>query len=193
MKHSRSTQAQLHHLAVSCLSQPRHIRTFQSTRFANKTTKPNGSKQTFLKIGDPRTPIFTKNAPNPLLGLYSQAIVANGFVYCSGNVAMDPETNQIIYGDIQAHTHQVIKNLSAILDPAGSSINYVVKVNIFLADMSDFAKMNEVYDYIGAIYDSHGRQALSILKCFKGQRCLKMLNPNSHMCLCQDSAIEHRY
>ncbi|RAO67816.1 uncharacterized protein BHQ10_003828 [Talaromyces amestolkiae] len=97
-------------------------------------------------MADPRTPILTKHAPDPLPGLYSQAIVANGFVFCSGNVAMDPETNRIIDGDIQAHTHQVIKNLSAILDAAGSSINHVVKVNIFLADMGDFAKMNEVYD-----------------------------------------------
>ncbi|KAI9738983.1 MAG: hypothetical protein M1818_005297 [Claussenomyces sp. TS43310] len=99
-----------------------------------------------------KVPILTDKAPKPLPGMYSQAIVANGFVYCSGAVPMDPETNRIIDGDIQAHTHQCIKNLSAILDAAGSSIDHVVKVNVFLADMGDFARMNEVYmTYWGAV------------------------------------------
>ncbi|KAK5229297.1 hypothetical protein LTR47_007899 [Exophiala xenobiotica] len=92
-----------------------------------------------------RTPIVTENAPKALPGIYSQAIVANGFVYCSGCVPMDVKTMKLIDGDIQAHTHQCIKNLGAILEAAGSSLEHVVEVNVFLADMEDFAKMNEVY------------------------------------------------
>ncbi|KAI5201386.1 hypothetical protein E4T39_05279 [Aureobasidium subglaciale] len=91
-----------------------------------------------------KTAIFTSKAPKPLPGIYSQAIVANGFVYCSGQIAGD-ETGKIIDGDIQAHTHQCIKNLTAVLKEAGTTIEKVIKVNIFLASMDDFAKMNEVY------------------------------------------------
>lgn len=99
-----------------------------------------------------------------LKGIYSQAIVANGTVYCSGSVAMDPATGQIIDGDVGAHTvshehyntqnvdqsltrpqHQCIKNLTNVLEAAGTTIENVVKVNVFLADMKDFAAMNEVY------------------------------------------------
>ncbi|KAH8893033.1 L-PSP endoribonuclease family protein Brt1 [Thozetella sp. PMI_491] len=96
-------------------------------------------------MSDSKTPVLTENAPKPLPGIYSQAIKAGGFVFCSGAVAMDPETGKLVEGDIQAHTHQCIKNLTAILEAAGSNINNVVKVNVFLADMDDFAKMNEVY------------------------------------------------
>ncbi|KAJ9619139.1 uncharacterized protein PV06_02292 [Exophiala oligosperma] len=92
-----------------------------------------------------RTPVTTENAPKALPGIYSQAIVANGFVYCSGCVPMDPKTMKLIDGDIQAHTHQCIKNLGAVLEAAGSSLEHVVEVNVFLANMDDFAKMNEVY------------------------------------------------
>jgi reactive intermediate/imine deaminase len=92
-----------------------------------------------------KTPVSTKNAPTPLPGIYSQAIIANGFVYTSGSIAQDPETGALIEGDIQAHTHRCIKNLTAILEAAGSSIDKVVKVNVFLADMGDFDKMNAVY------------------------------------------------
>jgi len=89
--------------------------------------------------------VLTENAPAPLKGIYSQAIVANGTVYCSGAVAMDPSTGKIVDGDVQVHTHQCIKNLTNVLEAAGTTINNVVKVNVFLADMKDFAAMNEVY------------------------------------------------
>ncbi|KAG9694247.1 hypothetical protein KCU95_g5845, partial [Aureobasidium melanogenum] len=95
-----------------------------------------------------KTAILTSKAPKPLPGIYSQAIVANGFVYCSGAIAMDT-TGKIIDGDIQAHTHQCIKNLTAVLKEAGTTIEKVIKVNVFLADMNDFAKMNEVYKTLG--------------------------------------------
>ncbi|KJZ78513.1 Enamine deaminase [Hirsutella minnesotensis 3608] len=89
--------------------------------------------------------VTTDKAPKPLEGIYSQAIVANGMVFVSGAVALDPETDTLIDGDIQAHTHQCIKNLTAVLEAAGTSIEKVVKVNVFLSNMDDFAKMNEVY------------------------------------------------
>ncbi|KAJ4142764.1 hypothetical protein NW754_010204 [Fusarium falciforme] len=82
----------------------------------------------------------------------NQAIIANGFVFTSGALAMDPQTGKIIDGDIEAHTHQIIRNLGAILEEAGSSINDVVEVNIFLSDLKYYAKMNEVYqNYWGEI------------------------------------------
>ncbi|KAJ6439796.1 endoribonuclease L-PSP [Purpureocillium lavendulum] len=92
-----------------------------------------------------KEPVLTKNAPPPLPGIYSQAIKANGMVFVSGAVPMDAETGKLIDGDIQAHTHQCIKNLKAILEAAGTTLDKVVKVNVWLADMGDFAKMNEVY------------------------------------------------
>ncbi|KAK3181676.1 hypothetical protein K4F52_007054 [Lecanicillium sp. MT-2017a] len=92
-----------------------------------------------------KTAVLTDKAPKPLPGIYSQAIKANGMVFVSGAVPMDPETMELIPGDIKAHTHQCIKNLTAILEAAGTTIEKVVKVNVFLANMDDFAQMNEVY------------------------------------------------
>jgi 2-iminobutanoate/2-iminopropanoate deaminase len=79
------------------------------------------------------------------IGPYSQAVVANGFVFVSGQIPIDPATNQLIDGDIAAQTHQVIKNLQAVLTAAGTSLDGAVKTTVFLADMNDFGKMNEVY------------------------------------------------
>ncbi|KAL1972233.1 hypothetical protein VTN31DRAFT_7452 [Thermomyces dupontii] len=99
-----------------------------------------------------KTAVFTDKAPKPLPGIYSQAIVSNGVVYCSGAVPMDPATGKLIEGDIKAHTHQCIKNLSHILEEAGSSLDKVVKVNVFLDNMDNFADMNSVYmQYWGEI------------------------------------------
>ncbi|KAJ4202235.1 hypothetical protein NW767_006194 [Fusarium falciforme] len=99
-----------------------------------------------------RTPVSSKKAPAAAANLMNQAIIANGFVFTSGALAMDPQTGKIIDGDIEAHTHQIIRNLGAILEEAGSSINDVVEVNIFLSDLKYYAKMNEVYqNYWGEI------------------------------------------
>ncbi|QGI67428.1 hypothetical protein CEK26_011379 [Fusarium fujikuroi] len=106
-----------------------------------------------------RTPVSTKKAPAVPQNLMNQAIIANGFVFTSGGVAMDPKTGKMIDGDIEAHTmlievsqRQIISNLGAILDEAGSSLNDVIEVNIYLSDMKYYAKMNEVYaEYWGDV------------------------------------------
>lgn len=91
-----------------------------------------------------RDVISTPEAPKAI-GPYSQAVRANGFVFVSGQVAIDPATQQVISGDVTAQTEQVIKNLSAILKAAGSGLDLVVRSTVFLKNMSDFAAMNEVY------------------------------------------------
>jgi len=91
-----------------------------------------------------REVIVTKDAPQAI-GPYSQAIRANGFVFLSGQVAIDPATQQVISGDVAAQTERVLKNLSAVLKAAGSSFEKVVRTTVFLKNMSDFAAMNEVY------------------------------------------------
>ncbi|MBV9574803.1 MAG: RidA family protein [Acidobacteriales bacterium] len=91
-----------------------------------------------------REVISTKNAPQAL-GPYSQAIRANGFVFVSGQVAIDPATQQVIAGDTAAQTDRVLKNVSAILTAAGSSVANVVRSTVFLKSMNDFGAMNEVY------------------------------------------------
>lgn len=88
--------------------------------------------------------IQTDNAPKAI-GPYSQAIKANGMVFASGQVALDPATMQIVEGGIREQTERVMNNLKAVLEAAGSSFEQVVKTTVFLADMNDFAQMNEVY------------------------------------------------
>jgi 2-iminobutanoate/2-iminopropanoate deaminase len=91
-----------------------------------------------------RQVVATENAPKAI-GPYSQAIKANGFIFVSGQIAIDPATQQLIDGDVAAQTERVLQNLSAILSAAGSSLAQVVKTSVFLKSMSDFAAMNEVY------------------------------------------------
>ncbi len=91
-----------------------------------------------------RDVIATQHAPQAI-GPYSQAIRANGFIFTSGQIPIDPATQQLIAGDIAVQTDQVLKNLSAILAASGSSINKVVRSTVFLKNMGDFAAMNEVY------------------------------------------------
>src|SRR5215831_12099506 len=94
--------------------------------------------------GFTRDAVSTDHAPKAI-GPYSQAIKANGFVFISGQVAFDPATGNLISGDIEKQTEQVLKNLSAILQAAGSSWEKAVKATVFLKDMNEFGKMNEVY------------------------------------------------
>lgn len=88
--------------------------------------------------------IYTNKAPEAV-GPYSQAIVSGGMVYTSGQIAIDPVTNTITATTIEEQTEQVMKNLAAVLDTAGSSFEKAVKTTCFLADMGDFAAFNQVY------------------------------------------------
>ena len=88
--------------------------------------------------------VHTEQAPKAI-GPYSQAIRTNGFVFASGQIPTDPKTGQFVAGGIAEQTEQVIKNLSRVLEAAGSGLNRVVKTTVFLADMEEFAAMNEVY------------------------------------------------
>jgi len=88
--------------------------------------------------------IATKSAP-AAIGPYSQGVKANGFLFLSGQVALDPASGQVVPGDIRAQTERVLKNLEAVLAAAGSSMEAVVKTTVYLTDLGDFAAMNEVY------------------------------------------------
>ncbi|MFL5620285.1 MAG: RidA family protein [Gemmatimonadaceae bacterium] len=79
------------------------------------------------------------------IGPYSQAVIANGFLFTAGQVALDPASMQIVEGDVVAQTEQVLRNLDAVLASAGASWTDVVKTTVFLTDMRDFPRMNEVY------------------------------------------------
>lgn len=88
--------------------------------------------------------VYTKNAPDAI-GPYSQAIVTNGFVFTSGQIAINPESGAVEAQTITEQTEQVCKNIKAVLEAAGSSLENVVKTVCFLKDMGDFAAFNEVY------------------------------------------------
>ncbi len=88
--------------------------------------------------------ISTENAPGAI-GPYSQAIKAGGMVFCSGQIPIDPATGEFVSDDVAEQTEQVFRNLTAVLEAAGTGLENVVKTTVFLADMNDFAAMNEVY------------------------------------------------
>lgn len=89
-------------------------------------------------------PVTTPNAPGAI-GPYSQAVRAGDFVFLSGQIPLDPGTGQLVAGGIGEQTHQVLKNLGAVLEAAGSSYAGVVKTTVYLADMGEFSAMNEIY------------------------------------------------
>ena len=90
------------------------------------------------------TIINSTNAPSPI-GPYSQAVLANGVLYVSGQVAIDPATGNLVQDDIETETHQVMKNLQAILQEAGLDFTQVAKCTIFVKDLNNFARINAVY------------------------------------------------
>lgn len=93
--------------------------------------------------------IKTADAP-AAIGPYSQGVKVGDMLFCSGQIAIDPQTNQIVTGDIEAQTRRVLDNLGAVLKAAGMSFSDVVRATVFLADMNDYAKMNSVYaEYFG--------------------------------------------
>ncbi|MBI3172640.1 MAG: RidA family protein [Chloroflexi bacterium] len=91
--------------------------------------------------------VSTEKAPKAI-GPYSQAVRIENLVYTAGQIALDPVRMELVEGDVSAQTHQVFANLKAVLEAAGSGLNYVIKTTVFLKDMADFAAMNAVYaDY----------------------------------------------
>lgn len=100
----------------------------------------------FLVVGVDAQKRVVESADAPkAIGPYSQAIVANGFVFAAGQIGSDPKSGKLVEGGIEAETEQVLKNIEAVLKAAGSSMKDVVKATVFLADMNDFAKMNAIY------------------------------------------------
>ena len=109
-----------------------------------------------------KTPIQTNQAP-AAIGPYSQAIEAGGMVFVSGQLPIDPATGEFAAGDIQALTHQSLTNLKHVLEAAGLTLANVVKTTVFLADLADFAAMNEVYaTYFSAPFPA--RSAVAVLE-----------------------------
>jgi len=88
--------------------------------------------------------VLTDRGPKPI-GPYSQAVRTNGFLFVSGQIAIDPQTGELVGADITAQTERVMENVKAILEAGGSNLHRVVKSTVFLKDMNEFAAMNEVY------------------------------------------------
>lgn len=92
-----------------------------------------------------REHIYTPQAPEPI-GPYSQAILAEGVLFCSGQIPIDPQSGELVAGDVGAQTERVLQNLRAVLDAAGKRLDDVVKTTIYLVEMNDFAAVNAVYE-----------------------------------------------
>jgi 2-iminobutanoate/2-iminopropanoate deaminase len=88
--------------------------------------------------------VLAEKGPKPI-GPYSQAVKSNGFLFASGQVALDPRNNEFIGGDIRQQTERAMENIKAVVEAAGSNLHHVVKTTVFLKDMNDFAAMNEAY------------------------------------------------
>ena len=110
-----------------------------------------------------KTPIQTDRAP-AAIGPYSQAIVAQGFVFCSGQVGLDPATGELVKGGLEPETRQALANLTAVLGAAGASFDDVVRTTIYLVDMGDFAAVNRIYaDHAGRVPPARATVAVAAL------------------------------
>lgn len=110
-----------------------------------------------------KQPISTDRAPKAI-GPYEQAIRVGDFIYTAGQIPLDPQTGAFVEGGITAQTRQVLKNLQAVLEAAGSSLDRVVKATVFLKHMSDFGAMNEVYgEFLGAAKPARSTVAVAEL------------------------------
>ena len=113
-------------------------------------------------------PIKTNGAPDPV-GPYNQAIKAGNFVYCSGQIAINPSSNQIdCLGDIKGETIQVLENLKAVLTASGASLEKVIKTTIFLTDLNNFQKVNEIYSEFFQNEPSPARACVEVSSLPKG-------------------------
>ncbi|MEX8546215.1 MAG: RidA family protein [Mucilaginibacter sp.] len=110
-----------------------------------------------------KTIINTKEAPQPI-GPYNQAVAAGGFLFISGQIAIDPNSGQLVTEDITTETHTVLKSLKAILAEAGLSFDHIVKTTIFLSDMNNFALVNEIYgSYFSGNFPARETVEVSVL------------------------------
>lgn len=109
--------------------------------------------------------VKTKNAPQAI-GPYSQAVIANGFIFCSGQIGIDPKTGNLAEG-LENQTKQIIKNIEAVLKEAGLNLECIVKTTIFLTNINDFAKVNEIY---GSFFTNHNpaRSTIAVAALPKG-------------------------
>ena len=114
-----------------------------------------------------KTVISTTNAP-AAIGPYNQAIVCGDTVYCSGQIAIDPATNEFIGGDITAQTNRVFQNINGLLEAAGSGMNKVLKCNVYLKNINDFATMNVIYATYFEGCDYPARSAVEVSNLPKG-------------------------
>jgi 2-iminobutanoate/2-iminopropanoate deaminase len=112
---------------------------------AKKTVKKTAAHQSAAAPRQTRRTVISTELAPKAIGPYSQAIRANGFVFCAGQTPIDPAVGKLIEGDVQAQTRRVLHNLAAILEAAGTSLARVVKTTVFLTDMANFKAMNEVY------------------------------------------------
>ncbi len=112
--------------------------------------------------------VATDRAPGAL-GPYSQALIADGFVWCSGQVGLDPATGELVAGGLEAEARRVLDNLSAVLEAAGVSFADVVKTTIYLTDLGDFAALNQIYgEYVGS--PPPARATVQVVALPKGAR-----------------------
>ena len=113
-------------------------------------------------------PIETKSAPTPV-GPYNQAVLADNWLYCSGQIALDPATGKMIGdGNIEKETKQVLKNLIAVVEAAGGDVTNVIRTTIYLTDLNDFAKVNEIYAEIFDNQVSPARACVEVSNLPKG-------------------------
>ena len=103
----------------------------------------------------------TSNAPKPI-GPYNQAVISGNLMFMSGQIAFDPSTGELVIGEIQAETKQVMENLKSILDEAGLSFKDVIKTSIFLSDMNNFQQVNEIYGSYFSDEDAPARETVEV-------------------------------
>jgi 2-iminobutanoate/2-iminopropanoate deaminase len=96
--------------------------------------------------------VISTDAAPAAIGPYSQAVQAGGLLFCSGQIPLDPATGELVQGDVAVQAGQVMRNIAAVLTAAGTGFDRVIKTTIFLADMADFAKVNEIY---GSCFSAH--------------------------------------
>lgn len=113
------------------------------------------------------TDIYSDSAPKPV-GPYSQAIRSDKVIFCSGQIGLDPKTNTLVSGGIEAETNQVLENLSQVLDAAGSNKDHVVQTTIFITDIDNFSKVNEIYAGFFKAQIKPARQTVEVSKLPKG-------------------------